>query len=100
MYPGLQVCEHDDGSRPAMHDLDLCWPDGRMKAMEVTSGSSDAVSAMKAAANDVRKPYLGMVHAIKVRRSWLVTLAPLKNPKQVRPHLAMIHRQLDERPRS
>jgi len=80
-----------------MHDLDLRWPDGRIEAMEVTSAASSAVSAMKAAANDLRKPYLGKVEAVKVRRCWLVTLAPRQNSKAVRPHLAKVHRQLDER---
>jgi hypothetical protein len=41
IYSGLQVCEHEDGSRPRMHDLDLRWPDGRVEAMEVTSAASE-----------------------------------------------------------
>jgi hypothetical protein len=80
-----------------MHDLDLYWPDGRVEAMEVTSASSHAVEAMKAAANDLRKPYRGMVEAVKVRRCWLVTLAPQQSSQQVGRQLAEIHSQLDER---
>jgi hypothetical protein len=32
----VEVCLHDDGSQPMMHDLDLRWPDGHIEAMEVT----------------------------------------------------------------
>jgi hypothetical protein len=34
---GVQVVQHDDGSRPGMHDLDAVFDDGRRAAVEVTS---------------------------------------------------------------
>jgi hypothetical protein len=97
IYPGLQVCQYEDGSRGRMHDLDLCWPDGRIEAMEVTSAASGEVSAMKAAANDLLKPQFAMVQAVKVSQTWIVALAAKPNWRDVRPHLEEVHRQLDER---
>ena len=96
IYSGLQVCGHEDGSRNKMHDLDLRWPDGRIEAMEVTSASSLEVSAIKAAARDLT-PQLTMVQPVKVRRAWVVTLGAKSHWRKVRPHLAEVHRYLDER---
>jgi hypothetical protein len=96
IYPGLQVCAHEDGSRPKMHDLDLRWPDGRIEAMEVTSAASGEVSAMKAAAHDLLKPQFASVQPVKVRRAWLVALGAKAHWQEVRPHLEEVHRQLDE----
>ena len=96
IYSGLQVCGHDDGSRSKMHDLDLRWPDGRIEAMEVTSADSAEVSAIKAATGDLTPQYT-MVQPVKVRRAWVVTLAVKSDWRKVRPHLAEVHRHLDER---
>jgi hypothetical protein len=97
IYPGLQVCEHEDGTRDKMHDLDLCWPDGRIEAMEVTSAASGEVSAMRAAARDLLNPQFAMVQAVKVSQTWVVALGAKPHWKDVRPHLEEIHRNLDVR---
>jgi hypothetical protein len=38
---GVPVVQQDDGSRPAMHDLDVIYGDGHRAAVEVT-GAVDA----------------------------------------------------------
>jgi hypothetical protein len=65
--------------------------------MEVTSAASEEVAAMKAAASDFMKPHFGMVKAVKVRLAWSVAIAAQQRAKDVRPHLAEVRGQLDER---
>jgi hypothetical protein len=96
LFPGLQACSYDDNSRPGMYDLELRWPDGRIEAMEVTSAASQEVSAITAAAHDLRRPRF-MVKAVKVRYRWSIELAVQQHFKQVRPQLAELACHLDER---
>jgi hypothetical protein len=96
LFPGLQVCSYDDNSRPGMYDLELRWSDGRIEAMEVTSAAGEEVSAIRAAARDLRQPRF-MVKAVKVRYRWSIALAPQQHFKQVRPQLAELGRHLDDR---
>lgn len=36
---GVPVVQHDDGTRPGMHDLDIAYPDGRCGAVEATAAA-------------------------------------------------------------
>ncbi len=96
LFPGLQACSYDDNTGDGKYDLELRWPDGRIEAMEVTSAANQEVSAIKAAAHDLRKPRF-MVTAVRVRYHWSIELAAQQHFKQVRPQLAELGRHLDER---
>jgi hypothetical protein len=96
LFPGLQACSYDDNTGDAKYDLELRWPDGRVEAMEVTSAATQEVSAIRAAANDLRQSRF-IVPAVRVRYHWAVTLAAQQDSKHVRPQLAELGRHLDER---
>jgi hypothetical protein len=103
IYPGLQVCEHDDQSENELYDLDLCWPDGRVEAMEVTSADARTMPEMKdkwratraVSSAIIKRPEVGYVEAERVRNSWIVTLAVPHDSKGVRARLARIRSRLD-----
>jgi hypothetical protein len=67
----VEVCLHDDGSQPMMHDLDLRWPDGHIEAMEVTVAIDDALLRL-----DLRLARHGsMIPAKESTRQWTLMLA-------------------------
>ncbi len=67
---GVEVCLHDDGTEPMMHDLDLRWSDGRVEAMEVTRATS---APMRHVAHQLDQQ--GPVLARESTRNWNVWLA-------------------------
>lgn len=69
--PEVQVCLHDDGSKPMMYDLDLRWPDGRAEAMEVTIAIDDDLLRL-----DLRLARDGSVVVTREStRNWTLLLA-------------------------
>jgi hypothetical protein len=62
---GAQVTQHDDGSRPRMHDLDILYPDGRRAAGEVVSTRDPVAMSLEAAASKV-----GYVVRPELTRVW------------------------------
>jgi hypothetical protein len=68
--PEVQVCLHDDGSRPMLYDLELRWPDGRVEAMEVTTDRDEVWELVGS-----RLDRQGPVMAVESAHSWVVLLA-------------------------
>jgi hypothetical protein len=68
--PEVQVCLHDDGSRPMLYDLELRWPDGRVEAMEVTTDTDEVWQLI-----GNRLDRQGPVMAVESAHSWVVLLA-------------------------
>jgi hypothetical protein len=68
--PEVEVFLHDDASEPMMYDLDLCWPDGRVEALEVTKATSASMRHLLA-----RLRRQGTIAATECARSWVVPLA-------------------------
>jgi hypothetical protein len=68
--PGVEVCLHDDGSRPMLYDLELRWPDGRVEAMEVTKDTDEDWQLIGS-----RLDRQGPVPAVESAHSWVVLLA-------------------------
>jgi hypothetical protein len=68
--PEVEVCLHDDGSRPMLYDLELRWPDGRVEAMEVTTDTDEVWQLVGS-----RLDRQGPVMAVESAHSWVVLLA-------------------------
>jgi hypothetical protein len=68
-WPEVQVCLHDDGSRPGMFDLWLCWPNQHVEAMEVTTETAPDLRQL-----GNRLDVQGAVIATKSSRDWFVYL--------------------------
>jgi hypothetical protein len=69
--PDVEVCLHDDGSQPMMHDLDLQWPDGHTGAMEVTLAIDADLLRL-----DLRLARHGsVIPARETTRTWTLMLA-------------------------
>jgi hypothetical protein len=66
----VEVCRHDDGSRPGMYDLELRWPNGDVEAMEVTRATS---ATLRHVGHQFDRQ--GLIAAAETTRSWIVHLA-------------------------
>lgn len=44
-YLHAPVVQHDDGTKPGMHDLDIRYPVGRRGAVEVTAAEDESLAA-------------------------------------------------------
>jgi hypothetical protein len=91
--PDVQVCLHDDGSRPMLYDLDLRWPDGHIEAMEVTTDTAPERRRL-----DNRIERQGTVVATEATRDWFVWLkAGTTNVRYIRAeidhHLSLVEQE-------
>jgi hypothetical protein len=85
---GRPVAQHDDGSRPGMHDLDVSNGEGRRAAVEVTAavdpGSTELWNIVNGRGRWVEPDLVG---------GWLVTVKP--NARHVRRKLPPFLRSLE-----
>ncbi len=75
-YP---VRQHDDGSRPGMHDLDVDLPDGRAAAVEVTAAADPASIELWKLVNDRDERWI----VPDLLGGWMVMLDPAARAKRV-----------------
>lgn len=83
----VKVCQHDDGSRPGMHDFDLWRGDARIGAVEVTAAPDSALLELWNLVNGGGKRWIES----GLMGGWMVTLSPLTRTKTLR---AELHRLL------
>lgn len=76
---GLPVRQHDDDSRPGMHDLDIVRPDGSVAAIEVTAAvDRDSIQLWKLVNNCDERWIVP-----SLRGGWMVFLEPTARAKRV-----------------
>jgi len=88
---GVQVRQHDDGSRPSMYDLDLTHSDGRQGAAEVVSTRDRHEIAQLAAATK-----LGYIWDPHLTRFWWVQVDERANLKRIRPSVGRFLLSLEQ----
>lgn len=90
---GLKVEQHDDGSRPGMHDLNILAADGTLGAVEVTAAADpDSIQLWKLVnSRDERwtVPYL--------QGGWMLQLEPTARAKRLLNDLPAFLRELEAR---
>lgn len=90
---GVRVEQHDDGSRPGMHDLDVLFPDGRRGAVEVTAAAdADAIefwNLINGSGERWIEPQL--------KGGWTVSAWPTARAKRLRKELPTLLRMLEDR---
>jgi hypothetical protein len=88
---GAEVEQHDDGSRDAMHDLDIVYDDGARAAVEVTAAadgeSIELWNLMNGGGRWVEADLTG---------GWMVSLVPGARANRLRKELPALLRLLEE----
>jgi len=80
---GLLVCQHDDGSSPGMHDLDIRYADGTRGAVEVTAAADGDSIALWNLMNGGGGRWI----APELAGGWMVALLPTARAKRLRDEL-------------
>jgi hypothetical protein len=80
---GVAVSQHDDGSRPGMHDLDILHPDRPHGAAEVTAAADGECLALWRLMNGNDERWI----VPELDGGWLVSLDPAARAKSVRKEL-------------
>ncbi len=87
---GVPVEQHDDGSRPRMHDLDILYTDRPPAAVEVTAAADPAsIELWNLMNSGDRWQVDGLVGG------WLVTLDPVARANRLRRELPALLKQLE-----
>lgn len=89
---GHPVRQHDDGSRPGMHDLDIDLPDGTVAAVEVTAAADPASIELWNIVNGGDDRWI----VPELAGGWMVSLLPSARAKRVKAELPDLLRQLED----
>lgn len=90
---GVPVDQHDDGSRPSMHDLDVRLDGGRTAALEVTAAADGESIELWNLLNGSSGRWI----IPGLRGGWMVSVSPLTRAKRIRAELPTLLGQLEER---
>lgn len=89
---GLRVEQHDDGSRPGMHDLDILSADGTLAAVEVTAAADpDSIQLWKLV-NGRNERWT----VPNLRGGWILNLEPTARAKRLLKDLPAFLEELEE----
>jgi hypothetical protein len=88
---GVPVEQHDDGSRPGMHDLDIMYPDRPTAAAEVTAAADSMLTEQWNLMNDG-----GRWQVATLTGGWLVSVEPEARVRRLRRDLPEFLRSLEE----
>lgn len=88
---GIPVEQHDDGSRPGMHDLDIVYDDVTRAAVEVTAAADAASIELWNLMNGAHRRW--QVEGLK--GGWMVSLDPLARANRLRNELPSLLMQLE-----
>lgn len=83
---GVPVVQHDDGSLPGMHDLDITYGDRPPRAVEVTAAADGEAIALWNLLNGQDERWVEPALA----GGWLVSLLPTARAKRVRKELVVL----------
>jgi hypothetical protein len=87
----VQVHQHDDGSAPGMHDLEIVYPDGHRGAVEVTAaGDAESIELWSLINGRGRWVEPDLIWG------WWVAIVPHARAKRLRTDLPRLLRQLEE----
>jgi hypothetical protein len=87
---GVPVEQHDDGSEPSMHDLDIVYPDRAVAALEITAAAdSDSIELWRAMNDGERWCEENL------EGGWSITVDPAARGKLLREHLPEFLRGLE-----
>jgi hypothetical protein len=89
--PGVQVVQHDDGSRPSMYDLDLLRGGAPFAAMEVTAAADAESIELWNIVNGSDERWIEP----NLLGGWLVTLTPRARAKRLKKELPSLLRTLE-----
>ena len=88
---GLRVEQHDDGSRPGMHDLDILAADGTSAAVEVTAAADpDSIQLWKLVNGREERWTVP-----NLQGGWMLQLEPTARAKQLLKNLPAFLRELE-----
>jgi hypothetical protein len=84
---GVPVLQHDDGSRPRMHDLTVSYPTGAAAAVEITAAAEpESIELWKLMTDNQG----GRWHVEGLRGGWLVAVIPSARQKRLQAELPLL----------
>lgn len=90
---GLPVRQHDDGSAPSMHDLDIVYPNERAGAVEITAAADPTTIELWNLMNGSDERWL----EAGVRGGWMVSVFPNARAKTLKSELPALLAELERR---
>lgn len=90
---GVDVVVHDDGTENGMYDLDICYSDARVGAVEVTTVTDPEVTALWKLINTSKDVW----RESSLVGGWLISLWPAARAKRLKSDLAAFLADLESR---